>query len=245
MKSKGTRCLSAVLLFSVLSIPSAHALSVPSLPAPSVTRLVVFGDSNVDIGRVAAEFASGQFDDGVLPPPNTVNGRSSDGSIIPEYVADRVGIPQLNFAYGGATSGATNILGSVFPDLLHTGTLSQLDEFEARLDGAPADPTTLYLIWAGSNDLLRADKNDQAAVDAAVDGAIANLTLTVERLTALGARHIVVATRTSRPVLSDAATPSVEANPQARDDAAGRQVEQHGQQRERPRGLPETSERQR
>ena len=133
-----------------------------------------------------------------MPPPNTVAGRSSDGPILPEYVVGRLGVPQFNFAWGGATAGETNIVGALFdaPDVLPTGTLSQIDEFEAALMGAPADADALYLVFAGSNDLFFADKDDQAEVDAAVDAAEANLTEAVTRLAGLGAEDIAVATRT-------------------------------------------------
>ena len=210
-------------------LPAALALSAVSLAAPAaaapISQLVVFGDSNVDIGRLSAELA-GDANDGQVPPPNTVAGRSSDGPILPEYVVGALGVPQLNFAWGGATAGETNIVGALFdaPDVLPTGTLSQIDEFEAALMGAPADADALYLVFAGSNDLFFADKDDQGEVDAAVASAEANLTDAVTRLAGLGAEDIVVATRTPRPVLSDAPRPAEEPDTEARNDAAGRQL---------------------
>lgn len=194
--------------------------------ALSINSLFVFGDSNVDIGRAAAELA-GDPADGVVVPPNTVNGRSADGTILPEFLADRVGVPQRNYGWGGAQAGSDNILGILplgAPDTLKTGTLSQIDEFDLFLGGATADADALYLVFAGSNDLFFADKNDQVAVDAAVASADANLRTAVTRLSDLGARNIVVATRTPRPVLSDAATVTDETDPDARNDAAGRQL---------------------
>jgi hypothetical protein len=204
----------AFLLIGVLTAPLAHALAI--------SELIVFGDSNVDIGRVASDSIP---NDGVVPPPNTVGLRSSDGPLIPEYVAERIGVNQLNFAFGGATSGTVNIVGFFGNgDLLPTGTLSQIDEYEAMLGGGMADPQALHLIWAGSNDLVFVDKNDQSAVDMAVTAADANLRDAATRLTNLGANNIVVTTRTPRPVLSDAAKPEEEADPEARNDAAGRQL---------------------
>ena len=205
----------------------ALCLAGPTGAVP-ISSLVVFGDSNVDIGR-ADDPVQG---DGAFPPPNTVAGRSSDGPILPEFVAERVGVPQSNYAFGGATSGALNILGFLGqPDLLRTGTLSQIDEFEARLGGGSADPDALYLVWAGSNDLVFEDdfseildKADQAEVEQAIDGALANLGEAATRLTDLGARNIVLTTRTPRPDLSDAPSPSAETDPEELNDAAGRQL---------------------
>lgn len=68
------------------------------------------------------------------------------------------------------------------------------------------------------------DKADQAAIDGAVEGAIENLRAAVKKLDALGARFIVVGTRTPRPVLSDHDRASEEPNVEARNDAAGREL---------------------
>ncbi len=206
--------------FAVATVATAPAMAL------TISSFVVFGDSNVDIGRLSAELA-GDPTDGVVVPPNTVAGRSADGTILPEFLSQRVGVPQLNFGWGGAQAGPDNIVGILnpaAPDTLATGTLSQIDEYEAMLGGALADHRALFLVFAGSNDLFFPDKNDQAAVDAAVASADAYLRTAVTRLTDLGAQNIVVATRTPRPVLSDAATISDEPDPEARNDAAGRQL---------------------
>lgn len=193
--------------------------------AAPYSSLVVFGDSNVDIGRLAVALTPESVAGGVLPPPNTVGGRSADGTILPEFVALRTGTPQVNFGWGGATAGVENIVGFLgAPHVLPTGTLSQIDEFEDMLAGGSADPSALYLVFAGSNNLFFADKNDQAAVDAAVAAADAQLRDGVTRLADLGAEKIVVATRTPRPVLSEADTITDETNPAARNDASGRQL---------------------
>jgi phospholipase/lecithinase/hemolysin len=204
------------------------ALAFVAAPASAITisGLVVFGDSNVDIGRLSAELA-GDPADGAVVPPNTVAGRSADGTILPEFLSERLGVPQLNFGWGGAQAGTDNIVGILnpaAPDTLPTGTLSQIDEYEAMLGGAPADMTALYLLFAGSNDLFFANKDDQAAVDAAVASADASLRTAVARLSGLGARTIVVSTRTTRPVLSDADNVTDEPDPDARNDASGRQL---------------------
>ena len=176
-----------------------------------VDELIVLGDSNVDIGRAASPLVR----DGLpgLPPLNTVGGRSSDGTIIPEFIAERVGVSQLNFAWGGARSDRVNIIGG---EATFTGLERQVDEFVDLLAGSPANPGALYLLWAGSNNLFGdivsggfelLDKASETDVMAAVSGVVDDLADAVTRLTDLGARNIVVANRATRPVLSDSTTP--------------------------------------
>lgn len=212
-------CLSAVA--TVLST----ICTTPILALP-ITELVVFGDSHVDIGRAQTENRSGVANDGHFPPPNTVGDRSSDGPLLPEYVVERVGINQLNFAVGAATSGFENLGATIARnfDYERLGTLGQIDELIALLDGNEADPQALYLIWAGGNDFFTLNVNAQDDVDTAVASVVANLREGVTRLTDLGAHNIVIATGVPRPVLSDADTPAEEANPAARRDAAWRQM---------------------
>ena len=195
---------------ALAAILSASGLAL-SAEAATVNQLIVFGDSNVDIGRAASRLVRDDMPG--LPPPNTVGGRSSDGTIIPEFIADRIGVDQLNFGWGGARSDRVNIIGG---EATFTGLEQQVDEFVGGLAGAAADPDALYILWAGSNNLFGdivngtfqlLDKSSEADVRAAVSGVVADLTKAVTRLADLGARNIVVANRTTRPILSDSATP--------------------------------------
>ncbi len=188
-----------------------------------VSQLVFIGDSNLDIGRARTELA-GDTGDGVVAPPNTVGERYANAKILPEYLSERLGLAQANYAWGGATSGMTNIVGARAADVRETGTLAQMAEFEAALGGAPADENALYVVMAGSNDLALVDKEDQAAIDAAIAGAVVNLRDVVVKLDTLGAEFIVVGTRTPRPVLSEIDRASDEPNTDAKNDAAGRQL---------------------
>jgi phospholipase/lecithinase/hemolysin len=187
----------------------------------AVSQLVFIGDSNLDIGRAFAE-REGDNNDGKVVPPDTVGKRYSNGEILPEYLSQRLGVKEVNYAWGGATSGMTNIAAS--GDLHKTGTLAQMAEVEAALGGKPADPHALYMVMAGSNDLAAVDKNDQAAVDAAIAGVVANLRGVVTKLDSMGVKFIVVGTRTPRPVLSNHDRASDEPETEAKNDAAGRQM---------------------
>ena len=189
-----------------------------------VSQLVFIGDSNLDIGRAMTE-REGNPKDGKLVPPNTLGKRYSNAEILPEFLSKRLGLKQVNYAWGGATSGVTNIAGrDDTPDLRNTGLTAQLAELEAALAGKPADAHALYMVMAGSNDLAAIDKADQAAIDAAIAGVLVNLRSAVTKLDALGAEFIVVGTRTPRPVLSDHDRATEEPNVEAKNDAAGRQL---------------------
>lgn len=213
-------------LLAACCVVLAGCASMSAGPAghPDVSALVLLGDSNLDIGRAFTE-REGNTQDGKVVPPNTVGKRSSNAEILPEFLSSRLGVAQANYAWGGATSGMTNILGGDGRgDLVNTGLLAQMAEFEAALGGVPADPHALYVVMAGSNDLASVDKSDQAAIDRAVAGAVANLRTAVTRLDTLGAEFIVVGTRTPRPVLSEHDRASDEPNVDAKNDAAGRQL---------------------
>jgi phospholipase/lecithinase/hemolysin len=174
-----------------------------------VSGLVVFGDSNVDMGLADPDGDSayhyiGDFA-GLLAPPN-VDGRACNGPVVVEYAAESLGVPLSNYAVGGATTGTLNVIALLAPGAFEaaetTGVLNQLAKFEESLVHGRADKRAVYIVWAGSNDLLLASVNPAVfPAPALVDQAIANIDYTVNRLAELGARKILVATRTTRPDL--------------------------------------------
>lgn len=189
-----------------------------------VSQLVFIGDSNLDIGRAMTE-REGNPKDGKVVPPNTLGKRYSNAEILPEFLSSRLNLKQDNYAWGGATSGLTNIAGTAdATDMRDTGLLAQMTEFEAALAGKPADPNALYMVMAGSNDLAAVDKADQPAIDKAIAGVLVNLRASVTKLDSLGAKFIIVGTRTPRPILSDHDIATEEPNADAKNDAAGRQL---------------------
>jgi len=153
--------------------------------AAAPSQLVAFGDSNVDTGNLFGSFG--------VP-----GGRSSNGKLVTEYVAETFGVSLQNFAWGGATSGTTNVVGG---SVINTGLLSQLTAFQSGLGGNPADATALYIVWAGSNDLVGANFTNPADVQNRIDGVVSNLTNALTQLDTWGAEHVLVATRTPRPDL--------------------------------------------
>ena len=116
-----------------------------------------------------------------------------------------LGVPLVNYSVSGATTGEMNLLAffpglpDAFPQIVYTGVLSQLEMFEEDLDGGFADHRALYIIWAGSNDIYEATSEDVVPRTAA---ALDNIENVLTRLTELGARNILVATRATRPDFS-------------------------------------------
>ena len=118
---------------------------IPAHAGP-ISQLIVFGDSNVDIGNSFK--ASGGRVNG---PPNYM-GRASNGPLFVDYVSTRLGVPINDYAFGGATTGMdVPVPGEVIPSVL-----TQVKTFTASLGGGRADPNALYIYSAGGNDLAGA-----------------------------------------------------------------------------------------
>ena len=183
---------SAVLIIIVLLVGSAPAYS-----APCFSKVVVFGDSNVDSGA-ESEYSLFHLTYGYIPGDSNADGRSCNGPVVVEYVADMLGVPLENYGIGGARTGRTNLvwdLTQAFPDVQYSGVLSQLQWFEDSLEKKRTDKNALYIYWAGSNDLYGATPED---LTQRIDAALDNIETALTRLVELGARHILVATRTVR-----------------------------------------------
>lgn len=184
---------------------AAAMLSIIVMPAQaknskSISRLVVFGDSNVDMGLADPEGDSAAYltFGTVILPPN-VDGRSSNGPIVVEYASEELDVPISNYSVGGATTGTLNLIKLLapdyFPDAEVTGASNQVAYFESDLGGSKADKQAVYVYWAGSNDLYGATSD---TAPGASDSAIANIEVSITKLVDLGARKILVATRTPR-----------------------------------------------
>lgn len=185
--------LAAKAMVALTGLVGASVFALPVCAMP-YSQLVVFGDSNVDDGNLFAAT-------GIPASPPYYQGRFSSGPVIVDYVAQRLNIPLVDYAYGGATTGANVPLGSFsIPSVL-----TQINSYSATLNGASIDPNALVVVWAGSNDLVGAARNTPAAqVDLSnrISNAVANIQAAVTELAQEGARTILVANRTPRPVLT-------------------------------------------
>ena len=124
------------------------------------TDLVVFGDSLSDVGNIS------QATGGFSPGQNYWNGRFSNGPVYAETLATGLGLPPItrstaggnDFAYGGAqTSGTGGLYGFFIQDI---------DEQVTQFLGArTANDTTLYVVFAGANDLINGQTNVNVPVN--------------------------------------------------------------------------------
>jgi phospholipase/lecithinase/hemolysin len=140
---------------------------------------VVFGDSLSDVGNIAAV----TFD--IFPGEYYYEDRFSNGPVFVEALSAGLGLgsPVASsasgnvFAYGGAQTSGTGGLNGVFIRDID----EQVDQFLAT---RTADPNALFLVYAGSNDLVNGQTN--------VSIPIANLAEDIDRLATAGARNILV-----------------------------------------------------
>ncbi|MCW7540632.1 SGNH/GDSL hydrolase family protein [Aquabacterium sp. A7-Y] len=162
----------------------------------STRRLVAFGDSNVDNGNLF------RLSQGMSPAPPAWQGRASNGPVVVEYLAARASCLLESYAVGGATTGLPNIqaqddFAPTYPT--GTGLHGQIDAFE--LGGNRFGPKDVAVVWAGSNDIRGARREDRPTLKRLIARAASNIDSALTRLDQLGARHIVVANRTPRTVL--------------------------------------------
>lgn len=147
-----TRTASITAAWLGLAMAGTPALAVDQAGSP-FSAVYVFGDSLSDDGNLldATEYAFGPT--GGLPQrADYWEGRFSNGKVAVEVLAERLGRPLVNFAFGGATSGMGPIYRTGENTFFDTGLQAQLALHDTALRGA-ADPNGLYVVWAGANDL--------------------------------------------------------------------------------------------
>ncbi|MDE2430903.1 MAG: SGNH/GDSL hydrolase family protein [Burkholderiales bacterium] len=185
----------AVLALSLAALLGACSSIVPQAHVP---RIVVFGDSNVDNGNLY------KLTGDQLPPPPNWRGRNSNGPNVVEYLAKDVGATLEDYAVSGATTGQLNIVGHFSPALARfagTGMSWQIGEFIKT--GHPFSDRDVIILWAGSNDIFHQQRNDAGLLQLRIAEASANIRGALHRLYGLGARRIVVATRTPREMIGN------------------------------------------
>lgn len=174
----------SLLTFAVSALLAAAPVAVPvAAHADPFRSVVVFGDSLSDNGNLYKASL------GSYPPPPYYNGRFSNGPVAVEQLASNLGVPLVDFAFGGATSGTTNLVGvqTGFPGLPGVTT-----EFQGANLGAGVLGSALTVVWGGANDfqLLSNPTVSQSQALAAV--AASNIVKIVQGLQAEGATTILV-----------------------------------------------------
>jgi phospholipase/lecithinase/hemolysin len=189
------------LSFSTKVLAAGIVLASSALPlqasAAQFSGIYSFGDSLTDIGNVY-NGTSGQIP---MSPPYA-DGRFSNGFMWVEYFSQQLGLqptlfseipinPQgVNFAVGGAATGANNAL---VPSS-QTGLLSQVKAFTDFLKSInqPADPNALYTVWAGANDLIYVKPDDYGDIGQTISAAVQNVTNALGWLAGLGVQNLMV-----------------------------------------------------
>lgn len=151
--------------------------AIPAQAQQQFTRNIGFGDSYVDTGTIVANFGLGAF----YP-----TGRFSGGTNYFDTTSQLLGIPQLNFALGGAATGTTG-----FANLPNLGFLSEVAGFVGS--GQKFTPTDLLTLSIGGNDArgYYQSGGTLAGVPAAAGVAIANASSGIASLVGVGARTII------------------------------------------------------
>lgn len=176
-------------------------------PEGSITRMIVFGDSLSDTGRLKKHLQ-------VFPASPYYLGRFSNGPVWNDYLGEMANISVVNLSQGGAVS-APNIPLTKDPIQLIraggrnfvTGSVKLfIDDFLEKNNQQIKNPQrTLFVIWVGANDYLASfdtakeltkllDEPDapQAGSRAIAHLAVSNIINSIEKLYAKGARNFLV-----------------------------------------------------
>lgn len=195
-----------VLLFLVYFVPTAFAAPVTDLSVKHmhIRHMYVLGDSLSDQGNLFAATS-------VIGPPlglpaipaddHYFKGRFSNGEIYAGVLARKLGVtlaPSLaggnNFAFGGARTNYNRVEmpRGPYPVGAYDWSLNlQREAFINRVAAKGADPTALYVVFSGSNDVgdILALRLDPATTIANTVEGIRNVLLAFK---AAGARTILV-----------------------------------------------------
>lgn len=149
----------------VLVLLSCGALAAPVTPLP-IRSMYVLGDSLSDQGNLlAATTALGapSQQPGLPDPVHYFQGRFSNGGNYVDALAAKFGIEVLpslaggtNFAFGGARTDYNVVeqpFGPFPPDTFPWSLSQETDAFLAQARGRRANPTALFVVFSGSNDL--------------------------------------------------------------------------------------------
>lgn len=154
---------------------SAFLASFTSAGA-AISSVFVFGDSLSDNGN-ANTLSLG------LAPERFTNGATWN---------ERLGVPMTSAITGGtnfAVGGAQTDRGLI----PFTGLNTQISQFETSVMGTGADPSALYVIFIGGNDLARIVAEPPLQAPASILGGVNRIFQAVTALQGAGAQNILVA----------------------------------------------------
>ena len=187
MKSRKTTRMTALCLFATLAISfqlSAQENHKLTTLADGVGRsqVIVYGDSLADNGNIYKIFG--------FPGPPYWEGRFSNGPVAVENMAAILGMPLLDYAYAGATSGLGNIIdGGTAEQLGSLAVPGITTAYNTTIDSIPQDTIrhSLFVVYGGGGDFT-----SDGLTTATADHAVAHLVAIVSDLQRRGARGILV-----------------------------------------------------
>ncbi|MBU2705895.1 SGNH/GDSL hydrolase family protein [Zooshikella marina] len=153
------------LIHFLLIITAATLLNSAFAAQPTISRIVVFGDSLSDTGKMYQKSLKW-----IPSSPPYYDGRFSDGPVWVDYLKsqlmqDNIPISIINEAEGGATAATYDITDS--PVTLFINTLSnELSQFLSKDYFRTGD---LVIVWAGGNDYLNQKQESVDTVLSAID----------------------------------------------------------------------------
>ncbi|MDG2273240.1 MAG: SGNH/GDSL hydrolase family protein [Halioglobus sp.] len=174
-----------------------------------ITRVVIFGDSLTDSGRLKQRLK-------IFPMKPYWLGRFSNGPTWPEYLAMATSLGIQNHAYGGASAAKPDALpganiymrGRDLGQFFVSGSIKlQINDYlGATLNGEKIQQadTTAFLIWAGANDYISKEPvsgiittflnspEGKAGYKGVVQRAVAQLNRDVQTLYSAGARKFIM-----------------------------------------------------
>lgn len=174
-----------LLRLSALSL--AWLLCSTPAVASSYSAVVVYGDSLSDNGNLFA--VAGQ-----PGPPAYFPGRASNGMVAVELLASQWGVPLIDLAWAGATTGVGNHLdpGGTATTLGANNLPGMTTSFSLSSAAiTPLASSALFIVWGGPDDFLSPSPLDPTPV-AVANRAVSNIVGIVSGLRSLGAQHILV-----------------------------------------------------
>lgn len=109
--------------------------------------IIVYGDSFSDNGNLFADLG--------IPQPPYWNGRYSNGPVAVERLSSCLGVPLLDEAWGGATTGVGDVLDNGTTTTLGYDNLPGMTtSYNATIDSFPQGlvSASLVIVWGGIND---------------------------------------------------------------------------------------------
>jgi phospholipase/lecithinase/hemolysin len=179
LQRRESRILAVVIIAAIAVI-----VSPPVALGSPITAIVVYGDSLSDNGNLYA--ASG------YPPLPYWNGRGSNGPVAVEYMASAFGVPLVDFAWYGATTGVGNAVdGGTTTSFGASGAPGMLTVFDATKGALGPYTGALFVVWGGPNDAWAPSPSDTTPQQR-IARSVGNLLTIVSGLQGLGATNILV-----------------------------------------------------